>query len=170
MFERFDKAARRVVVLAQEEARFLKHNYIGTEHLLLQLVPEEKRSIYRERILANIGEGTHEINGHIPFTPNAKKGLEQAFRESLALGHNVVTPDHLRLGIAGLEQGVGIELLGEWKIDLMDSARTKLKERPPDPPTPEGPDEIIRQIERLLLRLKLMLNDDGDDEMEAANG
>src|SRR3989454_6326482 len=103
MFERFTDRARRVVVLAQEEARMLDHNYIGTEHLLLGLIHEgqgvacealESMGIslpaVRSQVQEVIGRGQREASGHIPFTPRAKKVLELSLREALQLGHNYI--------------------------------------------------------------------------------
>ena len=103
MFERFTDRARRVVVLAQEEARLLNHNYIGTEHILLGLIHEaegvaakalEQLGIsleaVRTRVQGIIGEGDVTPSGHIPFTPRAKKVLELSLREALTLGHNYI--------------------------------------------------------------------------------
>src|SRR3990170_2708513 len=103
MFERFTDRARRVVVLAQEEARLLNHNYIGTEHILLGLISEAdgvaartlgelgiSLSAVRAKVEAIIGEGGGAPTGHIPFTPRAKKVLELSLREALQLGHNYI--------------------------------------------------------------------------------
>src|SRR5215467_10045627 len=103
MFERFTDRARRVVVLAQEEARLLKHNYIGTEHLLLGLMREEEglaaqtlqalglsHEVVRQRVSEIVGPGDAAQSGHIPFTPRAKKALELSLREALALGHDYI--------------------------------------------------------------------------------
>src|SRR5215468_8130378 len=103
MFERFTDRARRVIVLAQEEARSLSHNYIGTEHLLLGLIREDEGiaakaltaldielDAVRERIEEIIGLGTEQEDGHIPFTPRAKRVLELSLREALQLGHNYI--------------------------------------------------------------------------------
>lgn len=129
MFERFTDRARRVVVLAQEEARMMTHNYIGTEHLLLALsLPEGvgkgggvggntpaalakiglDHETIREKVLAVIGEGTHAPPGHIPFTPRAKKVLEGALREALSSGHNYISPDHLLMSLVNRHLGDGV--------------------------------------------------------------
>src|ERR1041385_9197593 len=110
MFERFTERARQVVVLAQEEARTLKHNYIGTEHILLGLLREEEGLAARvleslditvERVRAQVvrivGSGEEVTSGQIPFTPRAKKVLELALREVLSLGHNYIGPEHILL-------------------------------------------------------------------------
>src|SRR5256714_1638315 len=112
MFERFTERARQVVVLAQEEARILKHNYIGTEHILLGLLREEEGLAARvleslditvERVRAQVvrivGSGEEVTSGQIPFTPRAKKVLELALREALSLGHNYIGTEHILLGL-----------------------------------------------------------------------
>ena len=108
MFERFTDRARRVVVLAQEEARMLNHSYIGTEHILLGLIHEgegvaakalESMDIslgaVREKVQEDIGQGQQNPPGHIPFTPRAKKVLELSLREALQLGHNYIGTEHI---------------------------------------------------------------------------
>ena len=110
MFERFTDRARRVVVLAQDEARGLKHNYIGTEHLLLGLITEGegvaakaletmgiKGDAVRKSVIEIIGEGEKPVEGHIPFTPRAKRVFELSLREALQLGHNYIGTEHLLL-------------------------------------------------------------------------
>ena len=112
MFERFTDRARRVVVLAQEEARLLNHNYIGTEHILLGLIHEgegvaarglESLGInleaVRSQVVEIIGQGSQAPSGHIPFTPRAKKVLELSLREALQLGHNYIGTEHILLGL-----------------------------------------------------------------------
>ena len=112
MFERFTERARQVVVLAQEEARTLKHNYIGTEHILLGLLREEEGLAARvleslditvERVRAQVvrivGSGEEVTSGQIPFTPRAKKVLELALREALSLGHNYIGTEHVLLAL-----------------------------------------------------------------------
>jgi ATP-dependent Clp protease ATP-binding subunit ClpC len=124
MFERFTDRARRVVVLAQEESRLLGHNYIGTEHLLLGLLAEQEgvaaralRSLgitldaAREQVREIIGPGPQEVRGHIPFTPRAKKILELSLREALKLGSEVISTEHLLLGLVDEGAGVGAQIL-----------------------------------------------------------
>ena len=119
MFERFTERARQVVVLAQEEARILKHNYIGTEHILLGLLREkeglaarvlESLDITVERVRAQVvrivGSGEEVTSGQIPFTPRAKKVLELALREALSLGHNYIGTEHILLGLVRENEGV----------------------------------------------------------------
>ena len=124
MFERFTDRARRVVVLAQEEARNLNHNYIGTEHILLGLIHEgegvaaqalEAMGIslesVREQVEEIIGQGTEAPSGHIPFTPRAKKVLEYSLREALQLGHNYIGTEHILLGLIREGDGVAAQVL-----------------------------------------------------------
>jgi ATP-dependent Clp protease ATP-binding subunit ClpA len=130
MFERFTDRARRVVVLAQEEARLLNHNYIGTEHLLLGLIHEgegvagkalESLGISLEAVRAQveemIGQGQSAPIGHIPFTPRAKKVLELSLREALQLGHNYMGTEHLLLGLIREGEGVGAQVLAGFGAD-----------------------------------------------------
>ncbi|WP_278857932.1 ATP-dependent Clp protease ATP-binding subunit [Kocuria palustris] len=124
MFERFTDRARRVVVLAQEEARMLNHNYIGTEHLLLGLIHENEGVAAkaldslgitlngaREQVQDIIGPGQQAPSGHIPFTPRAKKVLELSLREALQLGHNYIGTEHILLGIIRAGEGVAAQVL-----------------------------------------------------------
>jgi ATP-dependent Clp protease ATP-binding subunit ClpC len=126
VFVRFTEPARQVVVLAQDEARALHHNYIGTEHLLLGLLREERgvaaRALasvdialepVRDKVSAIIGEGDDVAPGQIPFTPRAKKVLELGLRESQALNHEFIGTEHLLLGITREEGGVAMRILGE---------------------------------------------------------
>ena len=131
MFERFTDRARRVVVLAQEEARLLGHNYIGTEHILLGLLHEEdgvaarvldqlgvSLDAVRARVQSIIGEGGAVPSGHIPFTPRAKKVLELSLREALQLGHNYIGTEHILLGLIREGEGVGALVLTNLGADL----------------------------------------------------
>ncbi|WP_156253095.1 ATP-dependent Clp protease ATP-binding subunit [Pseudactinotalea terrae] len=131
MFERFTDRARRVVVLAQEEARMLNHNYIGTEHILLGLIHEgegiaaktmESLSIsldaVRQQVQDIIGEGQQAPVGHIPFTPRAKKVLELSLREALQLGHNYIGTEHILLGLIREGEGVAAQVLTKLGADL----------------------------------------------------
>jgi ATP-dependent Clp protease ATP-binding subunit ClpA len=124
MFERFTNRARHVVVLAQEEARKLQHNYIGTEHVLLGLLGEPEGFAgqvltsfgltldgTREEVRAIVGTGTGTVSGHIPFTPRAKKTLELALREALQLHHNYIGTEHILLGVIREGDGVGAQVL-----------------------------------------------------------
>jgi ATP-dependent Clp protease ATP-binding subunit ClpC len=131
MFERFTDRARRVVVLAQEEARMLNHNYIGTEHILLGLIHEgegvaakalESLGIALEGVRAQveeiIGQGQQSPSGHIPFTPRAKKVLELSLREALQLGHNYIGTEHILLGLIREGEGVAAQVLVKLGADL----------------------------------------------------
>jgi ATP-dependent Clp protease ATP-binding subunit ClpC len=132
VFERFTDRARQVVVLAQHEARELKHNYIGTEHLLLGLLGEEERLAarvlaslgvtagdVRAQVVRTIGEGAEEVTaGQIPFTPRAKKALELGFREMIALQPPAfVGTEHILLGLLEVEKGVALEIFRELNVD-----------------------------------------------------
>jgi ATP-dependent Clp protease ATP-binding subunit ClpC len=124
VFERFTERARQVVVLAQDEARLLKHNYIGTEHELLGLIREEEglaarvlESVgltvddVRADVTRIVGRGQGTPSGQIPFTPRAKKVLELALREALSLGHNYVGTEHILLGLVREGEGVAVRIL-----------------------------------------------------------
>ena len=130
MFERFTERARQVVVLAQEEARGLKHNYIGTEHLLLGLLREEEGIAaqvlitlevtldeVRIQVAQIVGTGDEAAAGQIPFTPRAKKVLELALREALSLGHNYIGTEHILLGLIKENEGVAARILLEFDAD-----------------------------------------------------
>ena len=131
MFERFTDRARRVIVLAQEEARALQHNYIGTEHLLLGLIREGEGIAAkaltakgvslddtRKQVEEMIGKGTAAPNGHIPFTPHAKQVLELSLREALQLGHSYIGTEHILLGLIREGEGVGTQVLIKMDVDL----------------------------------------------------
>ena len=124
MFERFTDRARRVVVLAQEEARMLNHNYIGTEHLLLGLIHEGEGigaraleslgvtlNAVREQVQDIVGPGPQAPNGHIPFTPRAKKVLELSMREAIQLNHGYIGTEHILLGMVRANEGVANQVL-----------------------------------------------------------
>ena len=130
MFERFSERARQVVVLAQDEARTLKHNYIGTEHILLGLLREEEGLAARvldtlditvEEVRAQVarivGQGDEVTTGQIPFTPRAKKVLELALREALSLGHNYIGTEHILLGLVRENEGVAARILLDFDAD-----------------------------------------------------
>ena len=131
MFERFTDGARQVIVLAQEEARMLYHNYIGTEHLLLALIHEgegvaakalESMDIALEaavqQVVDIIGRGQAPPTGHIPFTPRAKNVLELSLREALRLGHSHIGTEHLLLGLVREGEGVGARILQDLGADM----------------------------------------------------
>ena len=140
MFERFTDRARRVVVLAQEEARLLNHNYIGTEHILLGLIHEgegvaaralESMGIslesVRSQVVEIIGQGSQAPSGHIPFTPRAKKVLELSLREALQLGHNYIGTEHILLGLIREGEGVAAQVLQQLGADLPKVRQTVIQ-------------------------------------------
>jgi ATP-dependent Clp protease ATP-binding subunit ClpC len=142
VFERFTERARQVVVLAQEEARALRHNYIGTEHILLGLIREEEglaatalRELdvqledVRAQVVLIVGRGGETVTGQIPFTPRAKKVLELALRERLSLGHDDIGTEHILLGLARENEGVAARIL--YDLDA-------------------GPEKVFEQLSRLL--------------------
>ena len=131
MFERFTDRARRVIVLAQEEAKTLNHNYIGTEHILLGLIHEGEGvaakaldqlgislEAVREHVQEMIGSGATQSTGHIPFTPRAKKVLELSLREALQLGHNYIGTEHLLLGLIREGEGIAAKVLVKLGAEL----------------------------------------------------
>lgn len=133
MFERFTDRARRVIVLAQEEARSLKHNYIGTEHLLLGLIREGEGvaakalaskgvelDATRQQVEEMIGKGSAAPTGHIPFTPHARQVLELSLREALQLGHSYIGTEHVLLGLIREGEGVGTQVLVKMGVDVAD--------------------------------------------------
>ena len=132
MFERFTNRARHVVVLSQEEARLLNHNYIGTEHILLGLLGEPEsiggqvlasfgitRDGVREEVVEKIGRGKSTPSGHIPFTPRAKKTLELSLREALSIKHNYIGTEHILLGLIREGDGVAAQILRDH-ADLLE--------------------------------------------------
>jgi len=139
MFERFTDRARRVVVLAQEEARLLNHNYIGTEHILLGLIGDDEgvaaRALeqlgvdldaMRHQVVEIIGQGAEPPSGHMPFTPRAKKILELSLREALQLGHNYIGTEHILLGLIAEGEGVGAQVLTKREVRLEDVRATTM--------------------------------------------
>ena len=140
MFERFTDRARRVVVLAQEEARLLNHNYIGTEHILLGLLNEGEgiaaqalKSLdidlasVRDEVVKIIGQGQQSASGHIPFTPRAKKVLELSLREALQLGHNYIGTEHILLGLIREGEGVAAQVLQQLGAELQKVRQTVIQ-------------------------------------------
>src|SRR5437868_3297436 len=130
LFERFTERARQVVVLAQDEARALKHNYIGTEHILLGLLREEEglaarvlESLHitveevRAQVARIVGQGDEVTTGQIPFTPRAQKVLELALREALSLGHNYIGTEHILLGLIRKNESVAARILLDYDAD-----------------------------------------------------
>ncbi len=143
MFERFTERARRVVVLAQEEARMLDHSYIGTEHILLGLAHEGDGvaaqvlgslgltlETARDQVEQMIGRGSAAPSGHIPFTPRAKKVLELSLREALELKQSYIGTEHILLGLIREGHGVGARILGRRRLRWPPAAP------PPPPPLP----------------------------------
>jgi ATP-dependent Clp protease ATP-binding subunit ClpC len=137
VFERFTDRARRVVVLAQEEARLLDHNYIGTEHILLGIVHEGEGvgakalevmrislESVRHQVEEIIGHGGSAPSGHIPFTPRAKKVLELSLREALRLDHKSITDSHVLLGLLREGDGLAAKVLADAGIDFADLRHT----------------------------------------------
>jgi ATP-dependent Clp protease ATP-binding subunit ClpC len=157
MFERFTDRARRVVVLAQDEARMLNHNYIGTEHILLGLLREgegvaarvlESLGITPEAVRLQVeeitGRGKSPPSGHIPFTPPAKKVLELSLREALQLGHDYIGTEHILLGLLREGAGVAAQVLVRLGADLnrvRQQVMGMLHSTPPDPGRRVGPSE-----------------------------
>jgi Clp amino terminal domain, pathogenicity island component/UvrB/uvrC motif len=154
MFERFTDRARRVVARAQEEARMLNHNYIGTEHILLGLIHEgdgvgakalESLGISLQAVRAQveeiIGQGQQAPSGHIPFTPRAKKVMELTLREALQLGHNYIGTEHILLGLIREGDGVAAQVLVKLGADLnrvTQQVIILLHGHPAEEPSPSG--------------------------------
>jgi ATP-dependent Clp protease ATP-binding subunit ClpC len=165
MFERFTDRARNVVVLAQEEARLLKHNYIGTEHILLGLARESdglaakalealgiSLEAAREQVVEIIGRGERSPSGHIPFTPRAKKVLELSLREALQFGHNYIGTEHLLLGLIREGEGVAAQVLVRLGGDLSairQQVIRLLKEKPTTEELPRAAQAAQAQAARL---------------------
>jgi ATP-dependent Clp protease ATP-binding subunit ClpA len=152
MFERFTERSRRVVVLAQEESRMLDHNYIGTEHLLLGLIHERGTiaaaaiesagltlAAARAEVEAMIGRGASAPIGHIPFTPRAKKVLELALREALALKKSYIGPEHILLGLIREPDGVGAQILDRLAAPLPSLREQVLELAVAEAPEPDDP-------------------------------
>ena len=152
MFERFTERARQIVVLAQDEARALKHNYIGAEHILLGLLREEEGLAARvleslditvEEVRAQVarivGQGDEVTTGQIPFTPRAKKVLELALREALSLGHNYIGTEHILLGLVRENEGVAARILLDFDADaekIRNETLALLARARPEAPSP----------------------------------
>jgi ATP-dependent Clp protease ATP-binding subunit ClpC len=168
MFERFTDRARRVVVLAQEEARMLNHNYIGTEHILLGLIREgegvaakslESLGIsldaVRQQVEEVVGQGQHVPSGHIPFTKRAKKALELSMRESIQLGHSYIGTEHILLGLIREGDGVAAQALVKLGADLNQVRQQviQLLHGPGKRANPPLPDDALARIDALDRRL-----------------
>jgi ATP-dependent Clp protease ATP-binding subunit ClpA len=162
VFDRYSEEARQVVVLAQEEARELRHNYIGTEHLLLGLLRLPRDSVVgqvlaglelstdgaRARLRDLVPEGEEVTSGQIPFTPRAKKTLELSLHEALSHGANDVGPEHMVLGLARLDQdGVAVGLLRMLGV-TQDQLREAMVEALPTPRSRPIPRSILRRAKR----------------------
>jgi ATP-dependent Clp protease ATP-binding subunit ClpC len=180
MFERFTDRARRVVVLAQQEARDLDHNYIGTEHILLALIDEGEgvaakaltamgisQDTARQRIEELIGRGQGASAGHIPFTPRAKKVLELSLREALQLGHHYIGTEHILLGVIREGDGVGARVLVDLGANL-DRTRQQviqiLTGRMPEEGAPAAAAKLRERLDSVAARLAVierMLGDAG---------
>ncbi len=178
MFERFTDQSRRAVVLAQEEARFFDHNYIGTEHLLAGLRREnrgvaaralESTGITMDAVRAEIeklvGRGAQESSGHIPFTPGAKKCLELSLREALNLGHSHIGTGHLLLGVISKDDCVAVQVLGGLGADLGQLRGHVIAEIEDDPedrggfsPARPGRAELPNAVQTLLDTIDERLN------------
>ncbi len=183
MFERFTERARQVVVLAQDEARALKHNYIGTEHILLGLLREEKGLAARvleslditvEEVRAQVGRivghGDEVTTGQIPFTPRAKKVLELALREARALKHYYIGTEHIVLGLARENGGVAARILLDFDADaekirdevigMMSGAHGRERRRPGLRPSErraaESHPELAAELERVRIEKQAM--------------
>ncbi|NUR87494.1 MAG: Clp protease [Nonomuraea sp.] len=191
MFERFTDRARKVVVLAQEEARRLDHNYIGTEHILLGLIAEGEGAAglvlaeigvehdpVRDFVIQEVGRGTESPGGHIPFTPRAKKVLELSLREALQLRHNYIGTEHILLGVLREGKGLACQALVNLGQDLEETRQLvidRLGAIPRHRPSPEmlyttsGMAERLERIEASLARIERHLGIGGSDD-QAASG
>lgn len=164
MFERFTEGARNVVTAAQAEARAVKHNWIGTEHLLLGLLAEKEGMAAkvlverfgltlvgaREDVLLIVGPGAEAVDGQIPITPRAQKVLELALREALSLGNNYIGTQHILLGLVRENEGVGARVLHDRDVDSEDVRNAVIREMTdsashrPTPPTSHHQMEFAR--------------------------
>ena len=167
MFERFTNQSRRVVVLAQEEARLLNHNYIGTEHLLLGLLHEGRGSAARaltamgvtlpaarDQVVATIGRGQEQPSGHIPFTPRAKKSLELSLREALQLGDGYIGTGHLLLGLIHQGDNMAVKMLDKLGADLKDLRARVTQELQDHPEEGQGAPSAERERQQLRVFLR----------------
>ena len=179
MFERFTERARRVVVLAQDEARMLSHTYIGTEHILLGLIHEGhglaaktlgslgiSLAVVRQQVEEIIGRGTQRPPpGHIPFTPRAKRVLELSLREALQLGHTYIGTEHILLGLIHEGEGVAAQVLVGLGVDL-DRARRQViqlvagRDEPGDPAAIG--DDLMARLASVAARLAVVERTLGD--------
>ncbi len=156
MFERFTDQGRRVVVQAQDEARKLNHNYIGTEHLLLGILREGEGAAAvalaalgvglepaRQQVAQIVGRGQQAPSGHVPFTPRAKKVLELSLREAMELGHETIRPEHILLGMLTEGHGVAVEVLRILGTEP-DRVRARVIELIPE--ASDEPTEHVRPV------------------------
>lgn len=189
MYERYTDRARRVIVLAQDGARHLNHNYIGTEHVLLGIVHEgegvasrvleslglQLESI-REQVEEIVGQGEVKPSGYIPFTPRAKKAQEHALREALKLGHNYIGTEHLLLGLIREGEGVAFQVLQKCGVTL-EQVRTGVIQVLADGVSPAMKDSdassaqanmprLGKSAERILKRARREATANGDPEVE----
>jgi ATP-dependent Clp protease ATP-binding subunit ClpC len=166
VFERFTERARQVVVLAQDEARLLKHNYIGTEHILLGLLRQEdgieaaaleslgvRIEDVRDQVARIVGQGDEVAGGQLPFTPRSKRVLELAMREAIALSHKHVGPEHILLGLARENEGVASRILLDLGADS-EKVRQEVIRRLGTAPPPDY-DMKMRSGQRRLERPRL---------------
>jgi ATP-dependent Clp protease ATP-binding subunit ClpA len=196
LFERFTERARQIVVLAQEEARTLRHDHIGTEHLLLGLLREqhgmgakvlESFDIPVERVRGEVvrivGVGDHADTGQLPFTPDAKRVLEAAVQEASSLGHNYIGTEHILLALITLSEGVSVRILADCNaqpdqirsevIRLLSGPGARREQRPPSatPPSANGFQEWIRVgsgagVRQLLMVAAARALDDGREAVQ----
>jgi ATP-dependent Clp protease ATP-binding subunit ClpC len=172
LFERFTERARSVVIFAQEEARTLKHGYIGTEHILLGLLREEEGVAarvldsldltferVRTQIVRIVGSGEEVTSGHVPFTPRAKRVLELALREALSLGHNYIGTEHILLGLVREYEGVAARVLLDFGVDaetvrsaVLEQLTPKAQEQSSLLPNPLR--ELLEALEHWVERLQ----------------
>jgi len=185
MFERFTDRARRVIVLAQEEARDLNHDYLGTEHLLLGMIHENEGIAFRVLAAAGVtlehaqtavknyaGRGNYAPAGHIPFTPRAKKMLDLSFREAVQLGHNYISTEHLLLGLIRLGEGSAHQVLNRMGVDpevlragVYNELTKGVQAKANEPPTRE---ELEAENAELKERLILAERDKAAADMRCA--
>jgi ATP-dependent Clp protease ATP-binding subunit ClpC len=158
VFERFTDRARQVVVLAQDEARALKHNYIGTEHILLGLLREEEGlgarvlesfditvEEVRAQVVQIVGRGDEAVTGQIPFTPRAKKVLELSLREALSLGHDYIGTEHVLLGLVRAGDGVAMKILRDFDAGAGNIRAEIVRMLSGVPPAPGEPTIKVRR-------------------------
>ena len=179
MFERFTKGARRVIEVSQQQARTLNHDHIGTEHILLGLIQEGEgvgatvlRSLVgsldgvRNAVEEMIGTGMRSPDGHIPFTPQAKKVLELSLRESLELGHNYIGTEHILLGLIREDEGVAAQVLAAAGVDLATARRQVVRLVGRSEPDDTGVNPIGpagRRLRDEVERLRALLRQHGID-------